>query len=55
MFTGKMIEELTAAVERAEDHALDEAELTLKKTVWNEVGSSTHIYERTFNGAHAVA
>ena len=55
MFTGKMIEELTAAVERAEDHALVDAELTLKKTIWNEVGSSTYIYERTFTGVNAVA
>jgi hypothetical protein len=55
MFTGKMIEELTAAVERAEDHALLAANLTLKKTVYNDIGSSTHIYERTFVGAASAA
>lgn len=47
MYDGKMIEDLMAAVERAEEHAHIALEIGLRKSIWNETGSSTHIYEST--------
>jgi hypothetical protein len=45
MYDGKMMEDLMAAVERAEEHA--HLTVELRKSIWNETGSSTHIYEST--------
>jgi len=46
MYSGRMIDELTEFVERAEDHAVLVAQLSLLKSVQNEAGFATHIYER---------
>jgi hypothetical protein len=55
MYTGNMIEELVAAVERVEEHS-HPADLKLSKSVWSQAGSSTHIYEPPKNAEHmAVA
>lgn len=45
MYEGNMIEDLMAAVARAEEHA--HVTVELRKSIWNETGSSTHIYEST--------
>ena len=45
MYSGRMIDELTEFVERAEGHAVLVAQLSLLKSVQNEAGFATHIYE----------
>jgi hypothetical protein len=49
-----MIDELLEFVERAEDHAELVAQLSLLKSVKNEAGFATHIYEQV-ERAHPVA
>ena len=46
MYSGRMIEEILQSVERAEDHALRAEQLSLLKTVQDQSGFATHIYER---------
>jgi hypothetical protein len=54
MYDGQMIESLMAAVERAEEHAHITVELELKKSIWNDSGSGTHIYESAVAAQMAV-
>ena len=46
MYSGRMIDELLEFVERAEDHAVLVTQLSLLKSVQNQAGFVTHIYER---------
>lgn len=56
MYTGTMIDELMEVVTRAEQHqALIENELSLRKSVPNSAGFSTHIYEPIVIQRMAVA
>jgi hypothetical protein len=55
MYTGKMIDELLECVQRAEQHAGVECQITLKKTVLHSAGYSTHIYESVQSEQRAVA
>ena len=54
MYNGRMIDELMEFVERAEDHAVLVTQLSLLKSVQNQAGFATHIYERVDN-THPVA
>jgi len=54
MYNGRLIDELMEFVERAEDHAVLETQLSLLKSVQNQAGFATHIYER-LESTHPVA
>jgi len=55
MYTGNMIEDLMEVVTRAEQHAHIEPGLSLRKSVPNDAGFSTHIYEPIVIQRMAVA
>jgi len=55
MYTGKMIEELTQCVQRAELLAQLDCQIALKKAVLNSEGYSTYIYESAQFEKMAVA
>lgn len=55
MYSGHMIEDLMEVVTRAEQHAFIEPELSLRKSVPNHAGFSTHIYEPIVIQRMAVA
>ena len=54
MYNGRMIDELLEFVERAEGHAVLVTQLSLLKSVQNQAGFATHIYERV-ESTHPVA
>ena len=55
MYTGSMIDDLMEVVTRAEQQALIETELGLRKSVRDDAGFSTHIYEPIVIQRMAVA
>lgn len=55
MYTGKIIEELTHCVQRAELLAQLDCQITLRKAVLNSEGYSTYIYESEQSEKMAVA
>ena len=55
MYSGSVIDDLMEVVVHAEEQALLVAELTLRKSVRDGSGSSTHIYEPIVIQKMAVA